>query len=68
MIIRKAKKADIASINKLDKESTRYHEKFDKEFFTISEHFWKMKVDSKITAMNDSTNLILVAKASGKVV
>jgi ribosomal protein S18 acetylase RimI-like enzyme len=68
MLIRKAKKEDIESIHKLDKESTRYHRKFDKDFYTISEKWWEIKKDSQIKAIKSPTNLILVAEINGKVV
>ena len=68
MNIRKAKKEDIESIHKLDKESTKYHKKFDRDFYTISEKWWKIKKDSQIKAIKSPTNLILVAEIDEKVV
>lgn len=68
MIIRKAKKEDIESIHKLDEESTKYHKKFDRDFYTISEKWWKIKKDSQINAIKSPTNLILVAEIDDKVV
>ncbi len=68
MIIRKAKTNDIETIHKLDKESVKYHKKFDKDFYTISEGFWKIKRDSQIKAIKSPTNLILVAEIDEKVV
>ncbi len=68
MMIRKAKKEDIESIHKLDRESTKYHRKFDKDFYTISEKWWKIKKDSQIKAIKSPTNLILVSEIDGKVV
>ncbi len=67
-MIRKAKKEDIESIHKLDRESTKYHRKFDKDFYTISEKWWKIKKDSQIKAIKSPTNLILVSEIDGKVV
>jgi len=67
-MIRQAKKEDIKSIHKLDIESTRYHKKFDKDFYTISEKWWKIKKDSQIKAIKSPTNLILVAEVDEKVV
>ncbi len=66
--VRKAKKEDIYSINELDRESTKYHEKFDKDFYTISEKQWKIKKNSQIKAIQSSTDLILVAETDKKVV
>jgi len=68
MNIRKAKKDDIELIHKLDKESTRYHKKFDRDFYTVSEKWWKIKKDSQIKAIKSPTNLILVAESGEKVV
>jgi len=68
MIIRKAKKKDIESIQKLDRESTMYHKKFDKDFYTISEKWRKIKKDSQIKVIKSPTNLILVAEIDEKVV
>ena len=68
MGVRKAKKEDIEDINKLDRESTKYHKKFDKDFYSISEKWWKMKRESQIKAIKSSTNLILVVEIDGKVV
>ncbi len=68
MKIRKAKKEDVVSITKLDKESTEYHKKFDKDFYTISEKWWKIKKDSQIRAVKDQTNLILIAEIDNKIV
>ncbi len=67
-MIRKGKKEDIESIHKLDRESTKYHKKFDKEFYTISENFWKKKKYSQIKAIKSPTNLILVAELNEKIV
>ncbi|MBU3897302.1 MAG: GNAT family N-acetyltransferase [Nanoarchaeota archaeon] len=68
MLIRTAKKSDIAIINKLDRESIKYHKKFDKDFHTVSENFWKIKKRSHKKAINNPTNLILVAELNGEVV
>lgn len=68
MLIRKAKKVDIESIHKLDRESTRYHKKFDADFYTISEKWWKIKKDSQLKAIKSPTNLVLVAELDEKVV
>ena len=68
MIIRKARKEDINAINFLDRESTRYHENFDKDFHTVSEKFWTMKKDSQIKAIKSSKELILVAEIDRKVI
>ena len=51
MNIRKAKREDIEVIHNLDRESTKYHKKFDKDFYTISEKWWKIKKDSQIKAI-----------------
>ena len=67
MLIRKAKKEDIESIHKLDRESTKYHKKFDKDFYTISEKWWKIKKDSQLKAIKSPTNLILVSEVDGKI-
>ena len=61
MIIRKAKKEDIEEIHKLDKESVKYHRKFDKDFFTISEKWWKIKKDSQLKAISSRKDIVLVA-------
>ena len=68
MLIRKAKKEDMKSIHKLDRESTEYHKKFDKDFYTISERWWNIKKYSQIKAIKSPTNLVLVAELEGKVV
>ena len=68
MLIRKAKKEDIESIHKLDRESTKYHKKFDKDFYTISEKWWKIKKNSQLKSIKSPTNLILVSEIDGKVV
>ena len=68
MLIRKAKKEDIESIHKLDRESTKYHKKFDKDFYTISEKWWKIKKDSQLKAIKSPTNFVLVAELDEKVV
>ncbi len=67
-MIRKAKIEDIKLIHKLDKESTKYHEKFDKDFYTISKKFWKIKKRSQIKAIRSPTDLILVAELNGKII
>ena len=68
MLIRKAKKEDGESIHKLDRESTKYHKKFDKDFYTISEKWWRIKKDSQLKAIKSPTNLVLVAESDEKVV
>lgn len=68
MSIRKAKKEDIESIHKLDRESAKYHKKFDRDFYTVSEKWWEIKKDSQIKAIKSPTNLILVAEAGKKIV
>src|SRR3989344_9642689 len=68
MIIRKAKKEDIESIHKLDRESTKYHKRFDADFYTTSERWWKIKKDSQLKAIKSPTNLVLVAESDGKIV
>ena len=68
MKIRKATKEDIESINKLDRESVGYHKKFDKDFYTVSEKFWKIKKNSQIKAIKSLKNLILVADIDGEVI
>ena len=68
MLIRKARKEDIESIHKLDRESTKYHKKFDTDFYTISEKWWKIKKDSQLKAIKSPTNLVLVAESDGKIV
>src|SRR3989344_1944315 len=68
MLIRKAKKEDIESIHKLDRESIKYHKKFDKDFYMISENWWKIKKDSQIKAIKSPTNLVLIAESDEKVV
>lgn len=68
MMIRKAKKEDIELIHKLDRESTKYHKKFDRDFYTISERWQKIKKDSQIKAIKSPTNLILVAEIDKRVV
>ena len=68
MLIRKAKKEDIESIHKLDRESTKYHKKFDTDFYTISEKWWKIKKNSQLKAIKSPTNFVLVAELDEKVV
>ncbi len=68
MNIRKAKKDDIESIHKLDRESVKYHKRFDRDFYTISEKWWKIKKDSQIKAIKSPTNLILVAEVDKKII
>jgi len=68
MNIRKAKKEDIESIHKLDRESVKYHKKFDRDFYSISEKWWKIKKDSCLKAIENPANLILVSEINGKVV
>ncbi|MFT4308942.1 MAG: GNAT family N-acetyltransferase [Candidatus Woesearchaeota archaeon] len=61
MDVRKAKTADIDSINALDRESVKYHAKFDKDYYTISEEWWNIKKDSQLKAMRSPKNSMLVA-------
>ncbi len=68
MLIRKASSKDIESIHKLDKESTTYHWRFDKNLYTVSRKWWEIKKASQCTAMKDSTNLILVAEEGGIII
>lgn len=68
MLIRRAVAKDIDAIHELDVESTEYHKRFDKDFYTVSEKWWRVKKDSQRKALKDSTNLILVAEDSKEVV
>jgi|SRR3989338_2832344 len=68
MIIRKAKKEDIESIHKLDIESVKHHKTFDKDFYSISERWWKIKKASQLKAIKSPTDLVLVAESGGKIV
>ncbi len=67
MLIRKARKDDIESIHRLDKESIWYHKKFDKNFYTISGKWWKIKKASQLRAIKSPISLILVAESEGKI-
>ncbi|HLC76773.1 MAG TPA: GNAT family N-acetyltransferase [archaeon] len=49
-------------------ESTTYHQRFDNDFYTISQKWWKIKKTSQFTAIKDATNLILVAENEGIVI
>ncbi len=66
--IRAAKKEDIEAIHLLDKESTKYHEKFDKHFYIISKKSWKIKKNSQKKAIKSSTDLILVAELNSEII
>jgi len=68
MIIKKAKKEDIESIHKLDIESVKHHKTFDKDFYSISERWWKIKKASQLKAIKSPTDLVLVAESGGKIV
>jgi len=68
MNIRKASCADIGQIHELDKESVKYHLKFDKEFYQVSARWWKIKCDSQLKAMQNPSDLLLVAEENGKII
>jgi ribosomal protein S18 acetylase RimI-like enzyme len=68
MNIRKARVTDIEAIHSLDRESIKYHEQFDKDFYTVSESCFKLKKESQVKAMKSQSDLILVAEMNGKVV
>ena len=59
---------DIKAIQKLDKESTLYHRRFDKELYQISKKWWRIKKNSQIAAIKDPKNLTLVAENNGKII
>ena len=67
MIIRKAGESDIISIHELDRESTKYHEKFDADFYDISEKWWKEKKLSQLSAVRSKRNAIFVAEEKGRI-
>jgi ribosomal protein S18 acetylase RimI-like enzyme len=68
MIIRKAQKEDIEWIHNLDKENVKYHSRFDKNYFSISAKWWKIKKESQLIALKSRTNLILVVEHENEVV
>ncbi|MEM7814773.1 MAG: GNAT family N-acetyltransferase [Candidatus Aenigmatarchaeota archaeon] len=68
MFIRPAVSTDIEAIQELDKESTTYHRKFDRNFYMVSEKWWKIKRNFQLAAMKDSKNLILVAEDNDEIV
>ncbi|MBI3190401.1 GNAT family N-acetyltransferase [archaeon] len=68
MSIRKAAGRDIEHIHKLDKESVKYHQRLDKDFYTISQKWWKIKIASQLEAIKNPDNLILVAEKNGEII
>lgn len=68
MFIRKIVSSDIKAIQKLDKESTAYHRRFDRDLYQISKKWWKIKKDSQLAVIKDPKNLILVAEDNRKIV
>jgi ribosomal protein S18 acetylase RimI-like enzyme len=68
MIIRKAKKEDIEDIISLEKESLKYHEKFDKCFHTVSKKSLEIQKKYLTKDMRKPSRLILVAEIDKKVV
>jgi ribosomal protein S18 acetylase RimI-like enzyme len=68
MQIRQANAKDITQIHELDRESVLYHKKFDREFYTVSEKWWKIKKASQVEALKKVSDLILVAEGNGKII
>jgi ribosomal protein S18 acetylase RimI-like enzyme len=66
--IRQAKVKDIDQIHQLDKESVEYHKKFDRQFYTVSRKWWKIKKASQIKALKKSSDLILLAEKNKRVI
>lgn len=68
LVVRPAETKDIDIIHELDMESVKFHKKFDREFYHISDKWWKVKKDSQIKALKNPTNLILVAEEDKKII
>ncbi|MEM7813450.1 MAG: GNAT family N-acetyltransferase [Candidatus Aenigmatarchaeota archaeon] len=68
MLVRRAVKSDIQDIQELDKESTVYHRRFDRDLYQVSEKWWKVKRKFQLAAMKDSKNLVLVAEDGKRIV
>lgn len=67
MIIRFAKKSDLERIHVLDRESVKFHLKFDRKFYSITSKEWKIKRQEHTKALGKPDNVFLVAESEGEI-